>query len=467
MNLIKTTILALSMGAAMAATAASQPKYIFYCIGDGMGAASVINAQLYARQILGDTTGLAMTSMPVASMSTTHSSSSDVTNSSAAGTALASGHKTKNDMLGMNPDTVAVTSMAKVLFDNGWGIGLVTSVAIDDATPAAFYAHQPNRHMYHPIGLELARSGYQFAAGAGLRGLIDKKTGKPTGLLDEFAANNMRVVYGTDSISGTEERLLLLSPDTDRPWNIGYTIDSIAGALTLQGLTQAGITHLERVSPDRFFMMVEGGNIDHAGHANDGATNIIETINFDKTIGLICDFCRKHPHETLIVVTADHETGGMTVGNNTTGYATNLKSISGQRVSKEAFSNYCMNIIRSRRVYMWDDMHDYLAENMGFWNQTKLTDAETEELKNLFEQIFVKRQDMPSQETLYADFNAFAAKVFAIANDKAGIGWASEKHTGVTVPVFAAGVGAEKFSRMLDNTDIPRTIMEIAGYSLP
>lgn len=467
MKSFRTVITSIGITAAIAASAAGTPKYIFYCIGDGMGAPSVINAQLYAREILGQTTPLVMTSMPVASMATTHSSSSNVTNSSAAGTALASGYKTKNDMLGMNPDTVAVTSMAKVLFDNGWGVGLVTSVAIDDATPASFYAHQPNRHMHYPIGVELARSGYQFAAGAGLRGITDKKTSKPTGLLDEFAANNMRVVYGTDSITGTEERLLVLSPFTERNWDIGYTIDSIPGALTLQGLTQACMKHLERVTPDRFFMMVEGGNIDHAGHANDGATNIIETINFDKTIGLMFDFYKQHPDETLIVVTADHDTGGMSVGNNTSGYATNLASISGQRVSKEAFSDHCMNILRSRRVYKWDDMKEYLAENMGFWNQTKLTDDETADLRNDFEQIFVQRKDVPSQETLYADFNAFAAKVFALANDKAGIGWASEKHTGVTVPVFAAGVGAERFSRLLDNTDIPRIMTEIAGYELP
>lgn len=465
MNLLKSAITAAALAAALIAPAETAPKYIFYCIGDGMGPTAVINASLYAREVLGDTAQMAMMSMPVASLATTHSSSSNVTNSSAAGTALAAGYKTKNDMLGMNPDTVAVTSMAEVLFDKGYGIGLVTSVAIDDATPASFYAHQPNRHMHREIGSELAGSGFQFAAGAGLRAITDSE-GRPTGLLEEFAAGNMRIVHSLDSVTGTEDRLLVLSPDTARPWTVGYTIDSIAANPTLQQLTQAGIRHLSRVSPDRFFMMVEGGNIDHACHANDGATAIVETINFDKTIGLMLDFYRAHPDETLIVVTADHDTGGMSVGNNTTGYATNLAALAGQRVSKEAFSDYCMNILRSGKVYNWEEMKEYLTRNLGLWSSVKLTDNETAALRDEFARIFVNRDSVPDQETLYASFNAFAKSVFALVNDKAGIGWASEKHTGAAVPVFAIGPGSEKLSRLVDNTDIPRAIMETVGYPL-
>lgn len=465
MNILKSTIITAALASAALAGAATAPKYIFYCIGDGMGPAAVINASLYAREVLGDTTRMAMMSMPVASLSTTHSASSNVTNSSAAGTALAAGYKTKNDMLGMNPDTVSVTSMAEILFKKGFGIGLVTSVAIDDATPAAFYAHQPNRHLYREIGRELAESGYQFAAGAGLRAITDKE-GRPTGLLDEFAANNMKIMHGLDSITGTEERVLVLSPFTERNWNVGYTLDSIPGTLDLPNLTQACITHLSRVTPDRFFMMVEGGNIDHACHANDGATAIVETLNFDKTIRLMLDFYNSHPDETLIVVTADHDTGGMSVGNNTTGYATNIGALAGQRVSKEAFSDYCMNILRSGKVYKWEEMKEYLTRNLGLWSTVQLTDAETDALRDEFSRIFVSHDSVPDQETLYASFNAFAKSVYTLVNDKAGVAWHSEKHTGAAVPVFAIGNGSEKLSRLVDNTDIPRAIMDTVGYPL-
>ena len=119
---------------------AQAPKYIFYFIGDGMGMAQVLSAQVYNRTVLGNTDPILMMQFPVASQVTTHSASSPVTDSAAAGTALATGHKTDNGMLGVTPDTVAVTSIAKELFDRGYGVALVTSVPPDDATPGAFYA---------------------------------------------------------------------------------------------------------------------------------------------------------------------------------------------------------------------------------------------------------------------------------------------------------------------------------------
>ena len=451
--------------AAALQTYAQAPKYIFYIIGDGMGMGHITNAQVYNRTVMHNDRPLTMMQFPVASFATTHSASSDVTDSAAAGTALATGHKTKNSMLGMNPDTVAVTSIAKTLFDNGYGIGLITTVAIDDATPGAFYAHVPNRGDYTAIGRQLAASGYQFAAGAGLRGTTDK-AGNDTGLFDDFARNGMKISYGMENLDTISPRVLLLSTDTERPWTVGYTLDSIPGALNLPGMTAAGIRHMQRTCPERFFMMIEGGNIDHAGHANDGGTAIIETINFDQAIDLAHEFYLAHPDETLIVITADHETGGMSTGNNTTGYSAPLEALTGQKVSKESFSDYCKGILRSRMVYKWPDMKEYLAENLGFWNTVAVTDEQEKEIEEMFDRTFEQRNSAPDEETLYANFNAFSSLIFRILNDNAGVGWTSTKHTGVVVPVFAIGVGAEKFAAMRDNTAIPRTIMEIAEIDM-
>ena len=286
------------MAAAITATAwAKAPNYIFFFIGDGMGIAQVTNAQLYNARVLGNSTPLLSTTFPVASMATTHSASSDVTDSAAAGTALSTGHKTVNGMLGVTPDSVAVTSVAKKLFDAGYGVGIVTSVAIDDATPGAFYAHVPSRSQYYDIGRQLAECGYQFAAGASLRGAFDKQ-GNPTDLMKYFDEANVSVSYGLDSIDTTAQRLLVLSPFHKEKQNeIGFTIDSIAGALTLPALTRAGLDQLKRTSPDRFFMMVEGGNIDHAGHGNDGGTILREVINFNQALQEAYDFYLAHPDE--------------------------------------------------------------------------------------------------------------------------------------------------------------------------
>jgi alkaline phosphatase len=452
------------MAAAITATAwAKAPNYIFFFIGDGMGIAQVTNAQLYNARVLGNSTPLLSTTFPVASMATTHSASSDVTDSAAAGTALSTGHKTVNGMLGVTPDSVAVTSVAKKLFDAGYGVGIVTSVAIDDATPGAFYAHVPSRSQYYDIGRQLAECGYQFAAGASLRGAFDKQ-GNPTDLMKYFDEANVSVSYGLDSIDTTAQRLLVLSPFHKEKQNeIGFTIDSIAGALTLPALTRAGLDQLKRTSPDRFFMMVEGGNIDHAGHGNDGGTILREVINFNQALQEAYDFYLAHPDETLIVVTADHETGGMSVGCRETGYSVRLENAAGQKISKEEFSNLCRAMLRSRRIYTWDDMQEILRDELGFGVNLKLTPEETERLHTMFDEVFEKRASGLDQKTLYATFDGFTNEVFNILNAKSGMGWTTGGHSGMPVPVYAVGVDSQLFSPLNDNTDIPAKILSIAG----
>lgn len=452
------------MAAAITATAwAKAPNYIFFFIGDGMGIAQVTNAQLYNARVLGNSTPLLSTTFPVASMATTHSASSDVTDSAAAGTALSTGHKTVNSMLGVTPDSVAVTSVAKKLFDAGYGVGIVTSVAIDDATPGAFYAHVPSRSQYYDIGRQLAECGYQFAAGASLRGAFDKQ-GNPTDLMKYFDEANVSVSYGLDSIDTTAQRLLVLSPFHKEKQNeIGFTIDSIAGALTLPALTRAGLDQLKRTSPDRFFMMVEGGNIDHAGHGNDGGTILREVINFNQALQEAYDFYLAHPDETLIVVTADHETGGMSVGCRETGYSVRLENAAGQKISKEEFSNLCRAMLRSRRIYTWDDMQEILRDELGFGVNLKLTPEETERLHTMFDEVFEKRASGLDQKTLYATFDGFTNEVFNILNAKSGMGWTTGGHSGMPVPVYAVGVDSQLFSPLNDNTDIPAKILSIAG----
>lgn len=458
-NLLLLLVLATTLSAL---AQAGIPRYIFYFIGDGMGPVEVMAAELYNREVLRSSQPLQMLRLPVASLIDTHSASSDVTDSAAAGTALATGHKTRNGMLGMDADTLAVESVAKKLQALGYGIGIVTSVAIDDATPGAFYAHVPNRGMFRQIGQQLAESGYQFAAGSGLRGLRDKD-GNDSGLLDAFRENNVSVAYRADSIDWSSDRVLLLNSRHESN-SVGYTIDSIPSSMRLQDLTAACLQHLQRVTPDAFFMMVEAGNIDHAGHANDAGTSVRETINFDRTISLAYDFYLAHPDQTLIIITADHETGGLSIGSDYTGYAAYPQMLAMQKVSKEAFSAYCKGILKSKMSYSWDDMRQYLNENLGFWSQTvPLSDKETAKLREKFEETFQLRNSAPDKETLYAKFNAFAYDVFKLFNKKAGFGWMSGKHTGSPVPIFAVGVGAQRFSAFSDNTSIPTRILSLVN----
>lgn len=448
------------------------PKYIFYFIGDGMGPGPVMATENYIRMVQNNANPLVMSSMPVSSRARTFSASSPVTDSAAAGTALSTGSKTKNGMLGMNADTVNVTSMARILKDDGYGVGLVTSCAADDATPAAFYAHVPKRSMYYEVGKDAASSGYDFIAGAGLRGAKDKK-GNATDLYDVLEQNNVTVMRGAEGAkavyTSSAEKIMLLNPlDYGNLNEFGYAIDSTGSdgvGLTLAVATEACLHHLLKNSPDRFFMMVEGGLIDHALHGNDGATAIKEVIDFDNTIRIAYEFYEQHPDETLIVVTADHDTGGMSNGNAYTGYNAYPALVDSQRLSKGEFSDYCKSILKSRRVYTWDDMREYLEDALGFWKTVKLSEDQTEDLREMFTKTFVDR-DAPDEKGLYNSSNAFAAEVYRVYNNCSGWGFTTSNHTGNYVPVFAAGVGAERFSRTLDNTDIPKTIMSIAGKSL-
>lgn len=436
---------------------AQAPKYIFLYIGDGMGMGPIIAAQNYNRMVLKKETPLNMMQMPVAGWAQTWSASSDVTDSAAAGTAIATGYKTKNSMLGMTPDTVAVNSVAKILHDRGYGVAVATSVAADDATPGAFYANVPNRKMAYEIDRQLLESGYEFVAGANLGGT--EKDGRPTDILDRFAAEGVQILRGPADIAGMNAaRVLLLNADgIGDKWNIGYTIDSIAGALSLPVIAATALEQLQRTSPDRFFMMIEGGNIDHALHGNDAGTSIKEILNFDEAIGVAFDFYRSHPDETLIIVTADHDTGAMAI----TGKNRNLGLIDFQKVSKEQFSEFCKAMLRSRNIFTWDDMKSYLTENLGFFTHVEVSEADEEALRKLFDDTFENR-NTADQKTLYASFNAFAVRVFDMLNDAVGISFSTTSHSGNVVPVFAVGPGADLLKGFNNNTGIAPAILKVA-----
>ena len=443
----------LCLAACMSAGAQS-PKYIFYYIGDGMGMGPVVAAETYNRVVLNSDKPLTMMQMPVVGWSMTYSASSTITDSAAAGTALSTGNKTNNGMLGVTPDTTDVVSIAKKLQALGYGIGITTSVAPDDATPGAFYAHVPSRAMFYEIGVQMAGSGYEFLAGAGLRSTM--KDGKETDLLKHFADNKVQIVRGPKEIANIKsEKVLLLNPEGTADYDIGYTVDSIPGVLSLPVIAETCLKHLEKTSPDKFFMMVEGGNIDHALHANDGGAAVKEILNFDQALAVAFDFYQKHPDETLIVVTADHDTGGMALVKNG-----GLANIDYQRVSKESFNEYCRAMLKSRMVYTWQDMRDYLTDHFGFFKHIKVSAEQEEELKDMFDDIFEKRNEMADQQTLYANFNAFAVKVFSIFNKAVGFGFPTTSHSGNPVPVFAVGVGADKFKGFNNNTDIPLAIYD-------
>lgn len=459
---LKHILLGAALAAGLGMQAASAPKYIFYYIGDGMGISPLMAAQAYNREVLGSDSLLKMMQMPVASYAMTYSASAPITDSAAAGTALSTGTKTKNSMLGMGPDSVAVTSVAAQLKDMGYGVGIITSVALDDATPGAFYAHVANRKMRYEIDIAAAKSGYDFMAGAGLAGLTDKD-GNPTDAEAVIKENGFQLVRGIDGISKIDSEKVILLADEGRPnYNIGYTVDSVPGILTLPIITQACLDHLTANKPDRFFMMVEGGNIDHALHANDAGAAIKEILNFDQALAIAYNFYLKHPDETLILVTADHDTGGMSYVHSRLKVKQPLGVYRYQKVSKEEFSTYCKSLLNDRRIYRWDDMKEYLEENLGLFSHVPVSAEKETQLKEMFERTFEMR-NTSDQKTLYASFNSFAVAVFDLINDAAGTIFTTTGHSANPVPVFAVGVGSERFKQLNNNNELPAILREIVN----
>ena len=462
---MKKTLLSAFAAAAALTMSADDAKYVFYFIGDGMGLGHVNATETYNRDVLRSDSPILMLTFPVASQARSYSASSPITDSAAAGTALSSGIKTKNSMVGMNPDTVPVNSIAVDFMQAGYAVGVGTTVQADDATPAAWYAHAANRGMKETIAPQAAESGLAFLAGGDfkLRGAGEVafkdylQTMRKGGyeVAEGYAAFNELKGKG-----GKLPQKILMYPADPAGGQVGYTIDSIPGAMTCAQITEACLQTLENVNPDRFLMMIEGGNIDWAAHSNDGGGVIKEILNFQDAINVAYQFYLRHPSETLIVVTADHDTGGMSLGRN--GGAYNLAYADAQKISKDAFADWTRNWGRNTKNPTWEEMEKTLREKLGFWTTVPVSGEETVELRQLFDETFITKK-AEDEKTLYHTFNAFTAKAFAILNHHMGIGWTTTYHAGNFVPVYAVGANSQYFTGCLNNTDIPLLIKRAAG----
>lgn len=457
-----TGMLLISAATLSSLSAYAQAKYIFYFIGDGMGMGHVQTAETYRRDVLRTDAPLLMLTFPVATQVRTHSANNPVTDSAAAGTALSTGHKTNNYMVGTAPDSTWVYSIADRFMQSGRAVGVVSSVAGDDATPAAFYAHAVSRKD-KSVGGFAPQSGVRFFA-APVYKAMKGEHGTSTSWTDEMSHAGYTIVHGYDSYMAQrvpEQKYLMLA---EHPVGeqVGYTLDAAEGMLSLAEMTETAVDALS-TDPDGFFLMVEGGNIDWAAHANDGGTVVREVIAFQDAIDVACRFAERYPDETLIVVTADHDTGGMALGRRDNERNIHLELIDHQKISKDRFSDWCRTEWKDRTP-TWQQMKEVLTRKLGLWNGIDLTDAETEQIRHSFDETFVTGR-AKDEKSLYNDFNRFTVTLFDIINRHYGIGFTSGNHTGNFVPLYARGTDAMLFTRQLDNTEIPMLLLKAAGIT--
>lgn len=450
----------------VAVMASAEAKYIFYFIGDGMGANQVMMTEMYLAEIEGriGRTELAMTQLPVSGNLATFSHSNGITDSSAAGTALASGKKTTNGYLGVNPEEDPVGSIAYQLKQAGYGVGITTSVSIDHATPGAFYAHVPSRGSYYTIGTQLAESGFDFFGGASFLQPVDKENPSAPNLYDLCRSKGYQFARGYAEAQALidEPKLILIQenegvdPTKGGSHKLPYAIDKKATDLTLPQITETAIRNLQ-AHHDRFFLMVEGGAIDWACHGNDAGTIVREVMEFDDAIRVALDFYREHADETLIVVTADHETGGCALGNSD--YTLNLRALHYQQVSTDMLSEGLTNLHQHYgKKLTWKLVQAYLSQNFGLYDQVQITDEQDAELRAQYKNMMKNKGG--SQKTLYMEISTLAATAREILNTQAKVGWTTFSHSASAVPVYAIGVGAEQFTGWHDNTEAAPMIMK-------
>ena len=452
---------------------AQQAKYVFYFIGDGMGVNQVQGTELFQGELKGEIgiSPLCFTQFPISTVATTFSATNGVTDSAAAGTALATGNKTKNGAIGVLKDLeTPVNSVAVWAKNSGRRVGIATSVSVDHATPAAFYAHEAGRSSYYNIGADLYKAGFDFYAGSDFVEPENKKDKNAKNLYkmaDEYGYCIARGYNEYTKESDKADKMILFqskeASEKDRS-AIPYAIDRTEKDLSLEDITRSAIDFLSKDMSKGFFLMVEGGKIDWACHSNDAATAFREVQDFDNAIKIAYEFYKQHPEETLIVVTADHETGGIVLG--TGQYKLNLKALENQEMSESGFTKV-LNAMRKKykNNVPWEVVKESLEENFGFWDEIKLTEKQEERLLSVYEKT-LKGQKAKMEKSEYAQDEALAAEAKRIISETALIGWTSGGHSAGYVPVFAIGAGAGNFSGRLDNTQIPALIAKAAGYTV-
>jgi len=461
-------------------------KYVFYFIGDGMANVQMHAAEAYLAALLEDdaTPGgtkaelLAMSRFPVQGMSSTFANNRLITGSAAAGTALATGKKTNIGVISQSPDgSVNYNTLAEKAKEKGMKVGIVTSVTINHATPAVFYAHTPSRNNYYDIALSLATSDFDYFGGGYWNKDADDAV-EPTAESNGFVMTNTLAdlqaqapgarVIARDSLqdAGGQTGALWYEVDRER-----------VGGISLAQFTEEGIRLLD--NPNGFFMMVEGGKIDWACHANDAYAAIGDTIAFDDAIKEAVDFYYAHPNETLIVVTADHECGGQTIGFAGTGYDTFFEILENQTMSFEYFNATVLSEYKDDHTPapadIDADMWQIIFDNFGLDGNDlsaepgdDLTAFQVSQLEDAFDRTMNGSPITGAEEDylLYGGYQALTVTLTHILNQRAGIGWTSYSHTGVPVPVLAMGKYADLFDGFYDNTDVALRIAQAMGVNL-
>jgi len=444
-----------------------QAKYVFLFIGDGMAMSQISSAEVFSTARASkdiNITRLGFTQFPVTGLATTYDAGTFITDSASAGTAVATGRKTLSGVINMDAGkTQKFTPITEYIHEKGMKVGIVSSVTLNHATPASFYAKAPSRSDYYDIAVQLAKSNFDYYGG----GSILQRTGKNNNQQDavEIArANGFTYVDTRDAFNALKPgggKVIAISPRLQDDGAMPYEIDRKPNELSLADFTKKGIELLN--NPNGFFMMIEGGKVDWACHANDAGAAIHDVLALDAAIRAALDFAKNHPTDTLILVTGDHETGGLTIGFAGTQYDTFFDKVALQKRSYVAFDDEVLKPYKAKTSADKARLADLLPaikESFGI-NFDSLSAFQKEQIEFAFQRSMGNEQVRSFAEDrylLYGGYEPLTIKLTQMMNQTAGIGWTSYAHTGVPVPTFARGVHQEIFGGYYDNTDLFRKL---------
>ena len=446
-------------------SSAQSPKYVFLFIGDGMSVPQRMIADEFSRKA--GNGPLAMNAMPFTATTRTCSADSLVTDSAAAATAIACGVKTKNHYSGVDPHGNPVYSSALAAKKAGRKVGIVSTVTITHATPAGFYAHRKNRGDAYGISLDLANSGFDFFAGGGL----DVTPRNSTNHLQYAACGDAyrfvrskgyRIVTSADEFRALKPGDgRIMTKFTNGP--LPTAIDDDGKLPSLAEIVAKAVEMLD--GPEGFFLMAEGGRIDWAGHGNDAATNLRDVLALDEAVKVALKFQESHPENTLVVVTGDHETGGMSMGFAGTGYALYMDRLANQKTSVGLFEEKASNMFKANPDVTFDELKPLISESFGFRfegdrkaDPMVLSQQDCKDLLAAYEHDVAFHKAKIEENGKYDGEKRYllGGACRLVMSHKCGIGWSSGAHTAMPVLTTAKGCCAERFSGFIENTDISR-----------
>ena len=438
MKLLRTMLMLMFVFCLSAVQAAeSSAKYVFLLIGDGMGPTI---RQFYQHEYP-DTV---LEKFPVTVQTGTNNVFGKCTDSAASGPAIACGIKTYNWAIGVDKDKKPVTSLAKKLRDRGYSIGVITSVGLNDATPAAHYACRESRKDAEGTFADLCTSNFQFFAGGALK-RPDKHSMADCGARLKKANYELRTEFlaGKSQLADRVVYITSMSPVWPKDEGVKRHVLSDITAFAADALSK---------NPKGFFLVVEGGAIDSGGHGNDLARAMREMVEFDKAVQSALAFQKRHPEDTLIVITSDHDTGGMNIADklpkDTTLWKKQLKDAT--RIEKE----FAKIFPRSSD----EELIRFLSDILGMGDLTAAEKAAMKKALKDQRDPKIAGQKKKQFHSMYGYYNPVVIQMLRLRDARCGISWSTFSHTPRKVLTNAKGPGQELFKNVRENTDIPRAI---------